>query len=183
MEITKEKVLEKAKELSLELTPEEVEKYVKDGKLPEKESDDLEKADLKDLIKMIKEQRAENAERRVENKKLKEKLEGIDKDKEKEKKKLLEEQGEFKKLYEDTLAKLNDYEPVVNEYKEYQNKKREQYKKDFGDKWIDSFNSVPLSELEVLHGKFTDTKPETSSSNHKPEQQRSESKTLFKYNN
>lgn len=183
MEITKEKVLEKAKELSLELTPEEVEKYVKDGKLPEKKDEDLEKAEVKDLVKMLKEMRAENAERRIANKKLEDKLKELDKQKEKDKQEALKEQGKYKELYEAELKKSSEYEPVVNEYKEYQNKKREQYKKDFGDKWIDSFNSVPLSELEVLHGKFTDTKPETSSSNHKPEQQRSESKTLFKYNN
>ncbi len=44
MEITKEKVLENAKELGLTLTDDEAEKYVKDGKLPEKAEDELEKA-------------------------------------------------------------------------------------------------------------------------------------------
>jgi len=70
MEVTKEKVLDKAKELGLTLTDDEVEKLVKDGKLPEKSDDELEKAEVKDLVKIIKEMRAENAERRIANKKL-----------------------------------------------------------------------------------------------------------------
>jgi len=164
--MTKEQVLEKAKELGLTLTEEQIEKHVKDGTLPEKEQD-LDKAELADLVKMIKEQRAENAERRIENKKLKEKLENINKEKEKEKEKDLQEQGKWKELYEAEVQKSSKYEPIVNEYTEYQNKKREQYKKDFGDKWIDSFASVPLSELEVLHGKLTETKEQPNSSNHK----------------
>ena len=74
MEVTKEKVLEKAKELGLTLTDDEVEKLVKDGKLPEKSDDELEKAEVKDLVKIIKEMRAENAERRIANKKLEDKI-------------------------------------------------------------------------------------------------------------
>ena len=120
MEITKDKVLERAKELSLTLTEEEVEQFVKDGKLPEKKEDDLEKAEVKDLVKMLKEMRAENAERRVDNKKLQDKLKELDKQKEKDKQTALEEQGKYKELYEAELQKSASYEPVVNEYKEYQ---------------------------------------------------------------
>jgi len=167
MEVTKEKVLEKAKELGLTLTDEEVEKLVKDGKLPEKSDDELEKAEVKDLVKIIKEMRQENAERRIANKKLEDKLKDLDKEKEKQKQKDLEEQGKWKELYEAELAKKNEYEPIVNEYKEYQSSKRETLKKQLGDKWIDSFANTPLTELEVLAGKLTTTKEEPNSSNHK----------------
>lgn len=181
MEITKEKVLEKAKELGLTLTDEEADKYVKDGKLPEKSDDELEKAEVKDLVKIIKEMRAENAERRIANKKLEDKLKERDKETEKQKQKALEEQGEYKKLYEEALAKVSEYEPKVTEYTEYQNVKREALKKQLGDKWIDSFASTPLTELEVLAGKLTEqTKEQPNSSNHKgnkPEGQ----KPLFNY--
>lgn len=180
MEITKEKVLEKAKELGLTLTDDEVEKLVKDGKLPEKKDDDLEKAEVKDLVKMLKEMRAENAERRIANKKLEDKLKERDKETEKQKQKALEEQGEFKKLYEEALAKVNEYEPKVNEYTEYQNVKRETLKKQLGDKWIDSFASTPLTELEVLAGKLTETKEQPNSSNHKGSKPQ-EQKPLFNY--
>jgi len=166
MEVTKEKVLDKAKELGLTLTDDEVEKYVKDSKLPEKELD-IEKAPLSELVKMLKERNAENAERRIENKKLKEKIEEYGKQKDKEKKEALEQQGEFKKLYEEALAKVNEYEPIVTEYRDYQTTKREQYKKDFGDKWIESFDTTPLIQLEALKGKLTTPKVEPNSSNHK----------------
>lgn len=166
MEITKEKVLERAKELSLTLTDEEVEQFVKDGKLPEK-SDDLEKAEVKDLVKIIKEMRDENAKRRLNEKKLQDKLDEVAKTKEKEKKEALEEQGKYKELYEETLKKVNEYEPRVNEYNEYQNTKRETLKNKLGDKWIDSFSSIPLKELEVLADKLTDHKAGTGSGNHK----------------
>lgn len=169
MEITKEKVLERAQELGLTLTDAEIEQYVKDAKLPEKKEDDLDKAELKDLVKMIKELRDENAKRRLDAKKLEDKLKEVDKQKEKEKKEALEEQGKFKELYEETLKKVSEYEPKVNEFTEYQNKKREQLKTKLGDKWIESFSSIPISELEVLAEKFTDTKAGTGSGNHKPE--------------
>jgi len=178
--MTKEQVLEKAKELGLTLTDEQVEQYVKDGKLPEKE-DDLEKADLKELLTMIKDLRKENAERRVTNKKYEEKLKDLDKQKEKDKQTALEEQGKYKELYEAELAKSTKYEPIVNEYTEYQNKKREQYKKDFGDTWIESFSSTPLSELEVLHSKLTKSKEETNTSNHRSNDRKTDSKPLINY--
>lgn len=167
MEVTKEKVLDKAKELGLTLTDDEVEKLVKDGKLPEKSDDDLEKAEVKDLVKIIKEMRAENAERRIANKKLEDKIKEHAKETDKQKKEALEEQGKYKELYEAELKRATDYEPVVNEYKEYQNVKRETLKKQLGDKWIDSFANTPLSELEVLAGKLTTPKVEPNSSNHK----------------
>jgi len=180
MEITKEKVLEKAKELGLTLTDDEAEKYVKDGKLPEKSEDELEKAEVKDLVKIIKEMRQENAERRVANKKLEDKLKELDKDKEKQKQKDLEEQGKWKELYEAELAKVKEFEPKVTEYTEYQNVKRETLKKQLGDKWIDSFASTPLTELEVLAGKLTETKEQPNSSNHKGSKPQ-ENKPLFNY--
>lgn len=167
MEITKEKVLERAKELSLTLTEEEVEQFVKDGKLPEKEKEKLDDISLAEAIKIIKEMRDENAKRRLNEKKLQDKLDEVAKTKEKEKKEALEEQGKYKELYEETLKKVNEYEPRVNEYNEYQNTKRETLRNKLGDKWIDSFSSIPLKELEVLADKLTDHKAGTGSGNHK----------------
>lgn len=168
--ITKEQILEKAKELSLTLTDAEVEQLLKDQKLPEKEQDDDEL--LKSLggnkvaWEMIKELRKEAADRRIAAKKAEEKLAQIEKDKKKAQDEDSRQKGEFEKLYNETLEKLNQYEPIVQEYTQDVTTRREKVKKQLGDKWIDSFSTAKIGELEALAEKLTDSKVSTNSQNH-----------------
>jgi len=167
MEITKEKVLEKAKELGLTLTDEQTEQYVKDGKLPEKETDKLDKISNEEAIRIIKEMRDENAKRRLNEKKLQDKLDDIAKDKAKQKEDDLKENGKWQDLANQYQARIAELEPEYNEYQDYKKVKREQFKTQLGDRWIPTFEKAPLTELEALAGKLITPKVEPNSSNHK----------------
>jgi len=86
MEVTKQQVLDRAKELGLNLNDAQVEQLVKDGKLPEKQSPEDRKEDLKSrytidqLIDMLLDARSEAKDRRHEAKSLKEQAEAMTKE-------------------------------------------------------------------------------------------------------
>lgn len=183
--ITKEQIQQEAEKLGLKLTDEEITQFEKDQKLPEKESDEPpENFDEKTAWKMIKELRAENKERRIKEKKANDKLTEKEKAEEKAKREADEQKGEFKKLYDEAKQKLDTFEPLVNEYNTYKEKKRQDYKKLFGDKWIDSFATIPLGELEALAVKILPKEVlDVNSNNHQrtPEPPKKDRKYLVDY--
>ena len=85
MAITKEEVVAKATELSLTLTDEQIAKHVTEQKLPEKQENKvgttieelLSKHSPRQLAEMLQDTRSEAAERRRENKTLKEQAEAV----------------------------------------------------------------------------------------------------------
>lgn len=125
MTVTKEMVLERAKELSLTLSDSEVEQLVKDGKLPEKKT---EPAGTKieelagrystlQLAQMVVELRGENAERRHTERSLKEQAE-----------QLTRELGGLKETaakYPDLEGKFKQSQDVIQKYKETEKRRRE----------------------------------------------------------
>jgi hypothetical protein len=105
MEVTKQQVLDRAKELGLNLTDTQIEQLVKDGKLPEKQTPEERKEELKSkynveqLIDMLLDARTDAKQRRHEAKELKDQLEGLK----------VEMQGisDFKTKYPELEKKLN----------------------------------------------------------------------------
>lgn len=81
MPVTKEQVLVRATELGVTLTDEQIQKHVADGTLPEKESPNMREEfrgqSSEQLITLVLETRSEAAERRRQNKVLKEQVESL----------------------------------------------------------------------------------------------------------
>lgn len=127
----------------------------------EMQKDALEAKSAEELISIIKETRSEAAERRVKNKELESKIEELQTsiDNVTQKEKLAD--GKKDEVIQDLTNKLNeaqskvkDYESTVNKWNEYETTKREAFKKTLGENWLDSFESLPLTDLEKLSSKF-----------------------------
>ena len=125
MAVTKDEVLAKAKELGVTLTEEQIEQFVKDGKLPEETSEqrymkvkaDLEKLDKSDLIDRILAANSEAKDRRLEAKTEKEQREKLEKQ-------LKELEGKASKFTE-LETELNSTRETLKQIKEAEKKRRE----------------------------------------------------------
>ena len=125
MAITKDEVVAKAAELSLKLTDEQIDQHVKDQKLPEKPEnksgtsieDLIVKYSQRQLAEMLLETRSEAAERRRENKTLKEQAEGITRE--------VQELSKFKTQTPELEAKLRGLETQLQGVKDSEKKRRE----------------------------------------------------------
>jgi len=89
-------------------------------------------------------------------------LEGIkQKQKEADEAKLLEE-GKLKEVLSSKEKEFDEYKKSIeqdlklaNEFKEFQTKRRDVIKEKLGDKWVESFSNIPLTDLEVLSEKLS----------------------------
>ena len=166
--MTREEITAKAVEMGLTLTEEKIAELIKNGKAPTIQDDSLysQLGGNETAWNIIKDLRHENAEKRITIKEVTDKLKAIEDAKLETEKKALEDSGKWEDLYKKADEKIKTLEPVVNQYNEFDKQKREQYKKDLGDKWVDSFATIPLAELDALHEKLTDKKLGVYSSNH-----------------
>ena len=169
-EITKlrEQIKSKAVELGLTLSEEKIEALVKENKMPTIKDDPLyaKIGENETAWSFIKELRKENAEKRVTLKQVQDKLKELEDAKAEAERKAAEEAGNYKDLYEKEKAKIEPLEKKAKEFDEFDKSKREAYKTQLGDKWVDSFNTIPLAELDTLATKLTDSKVEVNNSNH-----------------
>lgn len=115
----------------------------------------LDTLDKTELIEIIKSTRSEAKNYRLTKKELEEKLAQIEKDKSEEIQKKKIEDGKKDEVIAELNKKLSELEPVANEYKQYQSSKKEALKERLGDKWLDSFNNLPIGDLEILAEKFS----------------------------
>jgi hypothetical protein len=182
--ITKEQIQAEATKLGLTLNETEIEQLVKDQKLPVKADDDekllKELGGNKTAWEMIKELRKENAEKRVLAKKAEDKLAQIEKDKKKAQDDEDLAKGNYEKLLKEANDKVSQYEPIISEYEADIKIRREKVKTKLGDKWIDSFSAVKISELEALADKLETVKVNVNSTNHKQDKPE-EDKPLINY--
>lgn len=77
----------------------------------------------------------------------------------------LVKKGEFEKLLNSTKSEFENYKKSVepdlaeaSEYKEFKAAKRTQIKESLGDKWLESFGSLPLADLEKVAQNLLGTK-------------------------
>ena len=125
MAITKEEVVAKATSLGLTLTEEQINQHVTDQKLPEKEKQKdgttveelVAKYSPQQLAVMLQETRSEAAERRRENKTLKEQAEAVAKQ--------IEELQKVKGQLPEFEAKMKDLGEQLKGVKESEKKRRE----------------------------------------------------------
>lgn len=120
----------------------------------EAEQSKLKELSIPELIDIIKETRSEAKQRRLKERELEEKLNAIESDKQKQEtdKKLAE--GKKDEVISDLTKQLEGIKSKADEWDKYNQSKRSQLKENLGDNWLDSFNVIPLSELEVLASKF-----------------------------
>ena len=125
MPITKEEIAMKAKELGLTLTEEQIDGYIKLGKLPEKEEtisgtrvEELVKQySARQLAEMLLETRGEAGDRRRENKDLKAQAEALTKE--------IQGLTEIKNKYPDLETKFKTIESQLQAARESEKKRRE----------------------------------------------------------
>lgn len=93
------------------------------------------------------------AELKSERKKRQEfesKLSDYEKQQEEARQKKLEEEGKLKELLEERDKKLKELEPDANAFRDYRTSRIETAKEKLGDKWKDSYSSLPLQDVEDL---------------------------------
>lgn len=114
-----------------------------------------------EYIQMIRETRAEAKEKRLKLKEATEKLSAYEKAEADAKEKDMKEKGKYKELIEAKDKLISEYEPKVKEFEEYINKKKDAVKKDLetAGVWTESFNKLPLTELEAIAEKFKTKTP------------------------
>ena len=83
------------------------------------------------------------------------------KQKEADEAKLLEE-GKLKEVLSAKEKEFDEYKKSIeqdlklaSEFKEFQTKRRDVIKEKLGDKWVESFSNIPLTDLEVLSEKLS----------------------------
>ena len=88
-------------------------------------------------------------------KSVKEKVDELlnDKQKQEQDKKIAE--GKKDEVIIDLTKQLEENKKKAGEWEKYSSVKREKLKKDIGENWLESFNLIPLDELEVLASKFS----------------------------
>lgn len=148
-----------------ETTETEVSKEVAD----QEEKSKLLALDKEELLKIISKGNSESAERRIKLKEANEKLAEFERKEKEEKEKELKAKGKHEEIITDLKSKLEKAEPLANEYTDYLNKKKEVIKTSLTEKglWVESFDSLKLSELETLDNKFKEglTKVDTDTGN------------------
>lgn len=135
------------------------------------------KQELKDLsvpelIDIIKETRSEAKQRRLREKELADRLEAIEAEKAKseQEKKLAE--GKKDEVIIDLTKQLEDIKSKASQWDEYNKTKRTQLKDLLKDNWMESFETLPLNDLENLASKFSKdaTLLDTDNGNNKKKQ-------------
>lgn len=123
MSVTKEEVLAKAKELGATLTEEEVNQFVKDGKLPEKHSsyaqkkEELKGLSVDQLIEKILETSGEARDRRLEAKEYKQKVDELTRQ--------INSLKEVSEKYPELEKQFNSTQEVLKGIKDSEKKRRE----------------------------------------------------------
>jgi len=95
---------------------------------------------------------------RESNKALKEQLDAIKKANEEAETERLTEQKKFQELYEAEKAKVAEYEPVVNQHKEYMSAKKSALLEKLGDD-ADDFSGLDVPALEKVVAKLSTMNP------------------------
>ena len=133
-----------------ELKAQEAEKQ----KQQEAEKKALEGKTATELIEIIRETRSEAKERRLKTKELEDRLKTIEDEKQKQEqdKKLAE--GKKDEVIQDLQKKYDEAAKKATQWEDYNKKKREKIKEGMKDNWLDSFELIPLDELEKLASKF-----------------------------
>lgn len=126
-------------------------------------SENLENKDQVPVAVLIKE--------RKEKQELKKKLDAIEAAQKKADEDKLVEQGKLKEALDLKVKEFEDYKKSIepqlkkaSDFEEFQTKKREKIKTDLGDKWVESFNNIPLNDLEVVAEKLK-AQPATQTNN------------------
>ena len=120
----------------------------------ENEKKSLGEKDSSELIDMIRELRGEAKDRRLKAKELEDKLNEfqVQKQKEEQDKKLAE--GKKDEVIIDLTKQLEEANKIVKSHKDYENAKRSSIKDLMKDDWLESFNLIPLSDLEKIASKY-----------------------------
>lgn len=107
-----------------------------------------------ELVEIIRQTRSEAKQRRLKERELEDKLAGIEieKSKQDQAKKIAE--GKKDEVIQDLTKQLEELKPKATEWDSYNKSKRDTIKDVLKDNWIDSFNLMPLSDLEKLASKF-----------------------------
>jgi len=62
----------------------------------------------------------------------------------------LKEEKKYQELLDQKEKELESLKPKVEQYESYINSERESYKEKLGDKWLDSFSKLPLTDLRKI---------------------------------
>lgn len=133
----------------------------------------LETKPVEELITIIKETRSEAKQRRLAEKSLAEKIESLQKEIDEAKEAKMKEEGNKDGLIKTLEEKLNsrnsEFEKAkskAEQFEQYETAKRKAIKKQFGEKWKESFSKFTLDELEELaEDIIKESKVPTDSSN------------------
>lgn len=123
--------------------------------------DQLSELSTEELVKIIKETRSEAKERRLREKELNDKILEFESkfETEAQNKKIAEGKKDevILELQEKLKSKDKEFEPLKEKaikFDEYDLTKRNKIKEVLGDSWLNSFNTMPLVELEELASKL-----------------------------
>lgn len=125
------------------------------------EEADLEKVStgIETFVNLVRETKSEAASRRIELKELNEKYAKLTSDFETEKKSLTDSKAqEIAALQQQIKDKETEYEPFKEKaakYETYDAEKRAAIKESLGDKWLTSFDTIPLFDLEKIHSNLS----------------------------
>ena len=86
------------------------------------------------------------------------KLEKMLKEKDTERQKQMEAQNEWQQLAEERALKLQELEPIVDQFKKDEANQREMILADFNDSDREQFGSLPLPQLRLIHSKLFNNK-------------------------
>jgi hypothetical protein len=160
----------------------DVEKNQEDSKnQQEAEKSTLEGKSVGELLDIIKSTRNEAKERRLSEKELKDKLAQLEaklSDDEQAKKIAEGKKDEvILELQQKLKIKDDEYKPFIDKatkYDEYDSSKRNQLKEVLKDKWLPSFDNIPLIDLETLASQLSSGKKLLDTDNGKSKQHISE---------
>jgi hypothetical protein len=160
----------------------DVEKNQEDSKnQQEAEKSTLEGKSVGELLDIIKSTRNEAKERRLSEKELKDKLAQLEaklSDDEQAKKIAEGKKDEvILELQQKLKTKDDEYKPFIDKatkYDEYDSSKRNQLKEVLKDKWLPSFDNIPLIDLETLASQLSSGKKLLDTDNGKSKQHISE---------
>lgn len=124
--------------------------------------DSLSELSTDELVSIIKETRNEAKQRRLENKELSDKIASFESKlaEEETQKKLAEGKKDevIMELTEKLKNKEKEFEPFIEKakkYDEYDKAKRDSLKEVLKDNWMESFNTMPLMDVEKIASKLT----------------------------
>lgn len=116
--------------------------------------DALSELSTDELIGIIKETRNEAKQRRLKEKELQDRLDSIESEKNKAEQDKKIAEGKKDEVILDLTKQLDEIKKKASQWDEYNTTKRGQLKDQLKDNWLDSFDLLPLSELEILASKF-----------------------------